>query len=162
MDALDSSENQSSGMTMFETLARKNGEPLEVGDLDLHPEGNIYPRPGDQPMVFQFVYEGVHFDAELAADRAGPLTLKADLGVLPYSAETPFGRRAVLTLIREGAPAYGEFELDQNSRVRITLSAPTQRPRTPVFVMATIAALLIDANPYIQVMRAAGALRSAA
>lgn len=146
---------------MFETLARKNGAPLEVGDLDLHPEGNIYPRPGDLPMVFQFVYEGIHFDAELSADREGPLTLTANLGVLPYSAETPCGRQAILTLLREGAPAYGKLELDRDGRVRITLSAATQRPRTPVFIMATITALLIDARPYIQVMRTAGALRSA-
>lgn len=160
MDARQGEAAEPTAASMLETLAKTNGEPLEVGEIGLTPEGEVYPRPGDEPVCFHFVYDGVRFDAELTGDREAPLVLTARPGVLPYSAETAYGRKAVLRMLKHAAPARGRLELERSGHLRMTLSAVTPRPRTPVAVLATLASLLLEARPYLAILRAAGALRS--
>ena len=66
--------------------------PLEVGSIALGDDGHISRRDPDQPLHFAFTACGVRFDADLA-DRSAPLRLEANLGKLPYTAESPEGRQ---------------------------------------------------------------------
>jgi len=155
MDVQQSAGADRLGGTMFETLARSNGGPIEVGELAIKPDGEVYPRPGDQPVEFTFEYVGVTFEAHLPADRDAPLTLTARIGKLPYSAETPFGRRMVRTLLQHAQIPHGKLTLDFHGRVHLTMHGTPWRPRTPVHVMVIVAGLLVEAKPYLDLLQAA-------
>jgi hypothetical protein len=147
---------------MVGTLVVTGGRSYEVGELAFGADGRVYPRPEGEPVLFRFRYEGVAFDAELPADRAAPLVLSACPGVLPYSAETPTGRRAVLTLLKTAAPARGQLFLDRGGRLHLRFADHAPSPRTPVHVMATLVSLLLEVQPYLRLLRACNALRASA
>jgi hypothetical protein len=145
--------------TVFQKLGRTGGGPIEVGQLALDPAGELDARPHAYPVAFQFVYHGVAFRAELEADPAEPLRLSAVVGVLPFSAETPLGRRAVAVFLNAARPPRGQFTLTRDGRLHAAFAAPVQRPRTPVHVVATVISLVLEIRPYLEILAALRALR---
>lgn len=129
--------------------------PLEVGDVELDREGHVRARVGDLPMRFSFVYRRINFTAELPADREAPLTLNAVVGILPFSSENAFGRRVAHRMLTAARLPRGRFLLDVHSRVHVYLSAIPPRPRTPVSVVATAVALLMDIKPHLDLFEVA-------
>jgi hypothetical protein len=148
-------------MSVVDALVDRGTRSYEVGELAVGDDGQVYPRPDGEPVLFGFRYEGLPVTAELPADRARPLVLQVRAGVLPYSAETVSGRRAVLTLLRHAAPGRGELLLDRTGGVHLRFADLTPSPRTPVHVMATLVSLLLEMRPYLQLLGAARALRPA-
>jgi hypothetical protein len=126
--------------------------PVEVGEVELDETGRIRPRADRHPIAFNFVYRGLTFHAELPVDSDGPLTLRAVVGVIPYSAENAVGRRAAWTILAHARPARGRLWWDAHMRVHIELKATPPRPRTPVNVVATVVSLLMDALPYLDLL----------
>lgn len=129
--------------------------PLEVGAVELDEQGKVRQRAQDRPVCFSFVYRGVTFHADLPVERDAPLTLRGIVGVVPYSAENPLGRRAAWTLLAHARPACGRLWWDAQMRVHLEVSTVPPRPRTPVHVMAAAAALLVDIQPYLELMEVA-------
>jgi hypothetical protein len=130
--------------------------PVEVGDVELDEQGFVRQRTNDQPIRFDFVYRGVTFHAELPVDcEDGLLTLRAVVGVIPYSAENAVGRRAAWTILAHARLARGKLWCDNHMRVHMELRAVPSRPRTPVNVVATVVSLLMDALPYLDLLNVA-------
>ena len=126
--------------------------PLEVGQVHLNAQGILEQRDPSQPIAFSFTYNGVKFAAEVPVDDAGTLRLTAILGVIPYSIENAFGRRAALAIIHRARLPSGHLRVDRNSRVHLSLEGIPDRPRTPVSVLSTVATLLMEAKPYLELL----------
>ncbi len=126
--------------------------PVEVGDIELDSQGHVRARDQEQPIRFSFVYQGLTFYAVLASDRDGPLELNGVVGTVPYSAETLFGRRVALTILSMAHLPRGRLWMDERMRIHVTLSAVPPRPRTPVTVLSTATALLMDAKPHLDLL----------
>src|SRR3546814_18277337 len=65
--------------------------PLEAGSVVPGEDGHIQSAPANRPLAFRFAACGVQFEAEIAG-RTAPLTMRANLRKLPYSAEFPPAR----------------------------------------------------------------------
>lgn len=126
--------------------------PLEVGDVEVDPDTGLRPRMSDTPVSFSFSYHGVHFDAHLPVEDNSALELAAVVGVIPYTIENQFGRKTARSIIRGAKMPNGRLHVDTNSRVHLVLSGVPEKPRTPVNVLSTVAALLMEAKPYLDLL----------
>lgn len=148
MDAVEMQEAAPSAGAM--EMLSQTSLPVEVGEIELDERGKVRQRSENRPICFSFVYRGITFHADLPVDRDAALTLRSTLGVIPYSAENPLGRRAAWTILTHARPPGGRIWWDLNMRVHLEVSAVPTRPRTPVNVMATAAALLVNIQPYLE------------
>ena len=144
----EAASEQSSAVEVLSQTAM----PVEVGEIHLNEKGMLESRDPSLPIAFNFVYNGVRFNAEVPVDEAGTLRLTAMLGVVPYSIENAFGRRAALAIIHRAHLPNGRLTVDSNSKVHIALKAIPDRPRTPVSVLSSVAALLMEAKPYLELL----------
>jgi hypothetical protein len=156
----DDAAAQTSGTS---TVKQMSGTalPLEVGSVVLGEDGHIRSNTEDRPISFRFTACGIEFEASLA-DRRAPLRLSANLGKLPFSAESPDARRLARTVmaatdrLRRG---HILLSPDQDMVLEGELNPPS--PRTPANVIATAVALVLDFKPYIDLLGEAVALRRA-
>jgi hypothetical protein len=136
--------------------------PLEVGSVMLGEDGHIRPACGDRPLHFRFTACGVDFEADLASKTA-PLRLRANLGKLPYSAESPDARRLARTVIAStDRLRRGHILLTPEQDIVLEGELNPPSPRTPVAVIATAVSLILDFKPYLDLLGEAVALRRAA
>ncbi len=133
--------------------------PLEVGSIALGDDGHISRRDPDQPLHFAFTACGVRFDADLA-DRSAPLRLEANLGKLPYTAESPEGRQLARSVMaatdRLGC---GQILLSDQQDMVLKAEMAPPAPRTAVNVIATAAYLVAALKPYLDLLGEAVAIR---
>lgn len=133
--------------------------PLEVGSLALGDDGHIRCTPGDRPLAFRFSACGVQFEASIAG-RGAPLRLRANLGKLPYSAESPEARsvtRSVLAATARLRRGHILLTAEHDMMLEGELAPPS--PRTPAHVIATAVALVLEFQPYLALLGEAVALR---
>jgi hypothetical protein len=133
--------------------------PLEVGSVVLGDDGHIRHADEDRPLFFRFTACGIEFEGDLAS-RTAPLRLRANLGKLPFSAESPDGRQLARTVmaatdrLRRG---HILLSAEQDMVLEGELNPPS--PRTPVAVIATAVALILDFKPYLDLLGEAVAIR---
>lgn len=157
--ALDASGNEPSesetGEAVGPSTVKKVGEaalPLEVGSLALGEDGHIQHGREDSPLHFRFTACGLDFEADLAGKDA-PLRLTAHLGKLPYTAQSPDGRRlARSVLAATDRLRRGQILLTENQDMILQGELTPPSPRTAVNVIATATALILDFKPYIDLM----------
>ena len=135
--------------------------PLEIGHFDVDERGKLLTRMTDHPILFTFDYAGFHFEGRLQRGDAGRIDLSSALGVLPYTAEQPWGRAFLARLLERSAEMpSGRLELAEDGVIRMAASKPSPEPCTAVSVMAVVTALLLEFRPYAEVLRySVGALR---
>lgn len=132
--------------------------PLEIGSVAIGADGHIACAREDRPLSFRFSACGVEFEASLA-DRRAPLRLRAQLGKLPYSAQSPEARSLARTVL--GATARlrnGHILLTPEHDMVLAAELMPPDPRTPASVIATAVALVLDFRPYLQLLGEAVAL----
>jgi len=133
--------------------------PLEVGSVALGDDGHIHRSDEDRPLYFRFSACGIGFEAHLD-NRTAPLRVRANLGKLPFSAESPDARRLARTVIaatdrlRRG---HILLTAEQDMVLEGELTPPS--PRTPVSVIATAVSLILDFKPYLDLLGEAVAIR---
>lgn len=126
--------------------------PVEVGDLVLDRNGLLQHRSDANPVTLNFTYRGYTFLAYVPAEGGQPLVLQATLGAIPYSAESVYSRRLARTVLAQARLSRGRLVRDNHSQIHLEMWLEPPRPRTPVNVVATIVALLVDARPYIDLL----------
>ncbi len=152
------SGDKASGMSAVKSVAGTS-LPLEVGSVVLGEDGHIRHADEDRPLYFRFSACGIEFEADLAS-RSAPLRLRANLGKLPFSAESPEGRRLARTVmaatdrLRRGHILLSD---EQDMLLEGELNPPS--PRTPVAVIATAVTLIMDFKPYLDLLGEAVAIR---
>lgn len=133
--------------------------PLEVGSVVLGEDGHIRRADVDRPLRFRFTACGIAFEADLADSKA-PLRLRANLGKLPYSAESPDARRLARTVMAAtDRLRRGHILLSPEQDILLEGELNPPSPRTPVAVIATAVSLILDFKPYLDLLGEAIALR---
>jgi hypothetical protein len=154
----DHGRAQESALSAVNRLARAT-LPLEVGSLTLDADGHLHSTPADRPLTFRFTACGVQFEAEIAG-RTAPLRLRANLGKLPYSAESPEGRSLARDVLgASGRLRRGHILLTPEHDMMLEGELAPPSPRTPASVIATTVALVLDFQPYLDLLGEAVALR---
>jgi hypothetical protein len=127
--------------------------PLKAGELQIDERGRIRPRDDRGPVRFGFTYRGVEYGAEVATGDGPRIRLTAELGKLPYSMEIGEGRRVIRRILdaSESAPR-GRIALCEGDDMRLEAVSVAPEPLTPASLMATLAALLFDLQPYLDLL----------
>lgn len=152
MENADSPEVEARNTSGFVEVLAQTSSPVEVGEIEFGQEGVLRQRTSDKPLTFTFFYHGIKWAAAVPHDRDGPIKLTAVLGVIPYSIENAFGRRAAKAIVARAHLPNGRLWIDDTTRVHIELSGTPPRPRTPVSVLSSVTAMLIDAKPYLDLL----------
>jgi hypothetical protein len=135
--------------------------PVEVASVTLGADGHIQSSLEDRPIYFRFAACGIQFEARMAS-RTAPLRLRANLGKLPFSAESPEARslaRSVMAATDHLRRGHILLSPDHDMVLEGELAPPS--PRTPVSVVATAIALVLDFKPYLDLLGEALAVRPA-
>lgn len=133
--------------------------PLEVGSVVLGEDGHISRADVNRPLHFRFCACGIDFEADLA-DSNAPLRLRANLGKLPYTAESPEGRRLARTVMAStDRLRRGHILLSPEQDIVLEGELNPPSPRTPVAVIATVVALILDFKPYLDLLGDAISMR---
>jgi hypothetical protein len=76
-----------------------------------------------------------------------------DLGVLPFSAESSYGRQALSTVLAAArAHCNGAFQL-KNGRIVVETKIPIEPPVSAIGLVGGIVRVLVQINPYIETIR---------
>ncbi len=127
--------------------------PLRVGEIQLDAQGRIRPCAHDGPLRFGFAYRGVEYGAEVETGSEPRVRLSAELGKLPYSMKIGDGRRLIRRIILASACSpRGRIGLSEAEDMRLEVESTPPLPFTPVSLIATLAALLLDFRPYLDLL----------
>jgi len=127
--------------------------PLNVGKLGVDDEGRLLVRDGDRPLRFSFEFAGAPFQAEVTTGETPMVKVTGDLGVLPYTIESPAARRWALRVIAaSGRMKRGRLELEANHAIRLRAEAAPPARRDPVTIISTVTALLLDFKPCLELL----------
>lgn len=136
--------------TVIEVLANQEGS-LEFGAIEIGSDGQLKSREPGSPVRFRFHYKGLPFDVEVETESGGRIHLASDLGQVPYTAESPLGRRYTQKLVRAAAALpRARFFLDGQDHVRLEASCPRPEKAGLVQVFAGITALVLDVLPHLR------------
>lgn len=127
--------------------------PFKVGDIEIDSQGRIRSREDQGPVRFSFAYRGVEYGAEVETAADPRVRLTADLGKLPYTMEIGEGRDLIRTILDASARVpRGRITLSKGEDMRLEAVSVPPEPFTPASLMATLAALLFDFQPYLELL----------
>lgn len=106
--------------------------------------------PDDLPLFFQFSWQGVEFNAEVARTADGQdtiISIYADIGTLPFSAENTLVRSMLIERIRASQFNLGrEIALTSTSTVRIEMKTQMTRYARPLDAVQAVCISLLLAR----------------
>jgi hypothetical protein len=124
--------------------------PFLFDALSLGPDGAIAHTPRDA-LRFAFDYQGLTFNAE--GRRKGDafvLTLSADLGPLPFSAESAGARQSIQELVAaSGALIEPQFTIGDDQMIRVAATVDLAKPVSPVTTLTMVTELLLVLKPWL-------------
>lgn len=131
-------------------LASEEQLPIEMGRIVWRADGRLERRGDGEALSFKFVYRGVRFDGRLDMTATGKMAITADLGPLPYTAESAGARHQILRMVR-GAVSRQDLHLvvSHQQELRIAAEGVAPRPRTPVCCLATLCTLVLRLRPWL-------------
>jgi len=129
--------------------------PVELGTIKVGPDGT--PVHHERAVLnFTFDYTGAAFTAtvEPIADGA-KLRIDSDLAPMPYTAEGRSRRRDVQIIVRASRTGmkHGRLVLDTQGHIHLTCEITLGRPVTPTSFVTAATQLLIEATPWIALLR---------
>ncbi len=103
---------------------------------------------------FDFAYRDVRFAVRYReADGIGTLILAGDLGPLPFTAESPAARAGIGHVVVHANDALGPTFCFRNNRIEMHVEGvPVAHPVTATNIIAAIAAVLVPATPYLDLI----------
>jgi hypothetical protein len=141
-------------MSSVNSLAQ-HGHALEVGSVVVDASGGLARRLRDR-VAFHFTIDGMRFDGAVESRGDGrALTLTADLGVVPYTAEDRQARvdvNAVLAASRTDM-AHGRLAISPDQHVRMAARIDVGAPMTPVKLLAAATEVVHAAMPWLKLVR---------
>lgn len=127
--------------------------PLNSGEVRPDAQGRCRPHDDTMPLRLAFAYRGIDYLAEVETAPEPQVRLTAELGKLPYSMEIGEGRHLIRRIISESARTpHGRIDLSENHDLRLLAVSTPPTPFTPTSLMATLAALLFDFRPYLELL----------
>lgn len=136
----------------IEALARQS-LPLELDAVAFGAGGRMTRRPPGSSVRFRFHYLGVPFDVEVQGGSEAGVRLTSDLGQLPYTAESPLGRRYAWQVLRQAAALpFGRMFLDEDDHIRLEAWSQRPKPASLDSVLAATAILVLSFLPYLRLL----------
>ncbi len=114
----------------------------------------------DLPVNFRFHWREIPFTARID-DFSGQTRLRliCDLGVVPYTAENPGLRQAMMGLVHTGDLGDGaRYAMGGENRVNLVGDAPVPEDLSGTSIIATVTGFLLKLRPYIDLARDSHAL----
>jgi hypothetical protein len=104
-------------------------------------------------LQFDFTYRHIRFACRYQDDEnGGILRLAGDAGPLPYTAESPAARAGLGTIVADANDLLGPTFRFSQGRILLIASCPVSRPLTASAVVAAVAAVLLPATPYLDLI----------
>lgn len=126
--------------------------PIDLRVLAAEGDGSGPPPMG---LTFSFIHRSVPFRCRYEEDGAGGvLTMTGTLGRMPFSAESPAARTALLTILDAAGRHLGPVFGIEEGEVRLKCSAPLERPVSAAKLVTALIALLVSPKPYIELIGA--------
>jgi hypothetical protein len=138
--------------TSGEALGRlaRDDIPFLFDALSVRSDGTIVHTPRDA-LRFSFDYQGATFMAEgRRDDDRFVLSVSADLGPLPYSAESAPARQAIQELVAaSGALIEPRFTIGEDQTIRVDAMLDLLKPVSPVTALTMVTELLLVLQPWL-------------
>jgi hypothetical protein len=132
--------------------------PFALGPFIVAADGVLSPRqPGGRP-AFTFRWRGRTFQAELQGRQ---LVIGAAIAGLPFAAENPAARPAVLAALQAARAALApgwRLALPPGARVQLQADADLDRPPTALRMVAAAAQFAWQVSPFLELLEEAGAV----
>lgn len=134
--------------------------PFLFDSVSQRPDGSIVHNARDA-LTFSFDYQGVTFTAH--GRRIGErfvMTVVADLGPLPFSAESAAARSQIQDIVAASALSVSPIlTIDDSQAIRVETSFDLVQPVSPVSMLTMVTELLLTLKPMLERL---GALLAAA
>jgi hypothetical protein len=124
--------------------------PFLFDALSVGPDGTMVHTPRET-LRFSFDYQGVTFNAEGRRDGdTFVLSVSADLGPLPFSAESAQARQAIQDLVAaSSAVIEPRLAIDENQIIRVDARIELLKPVSPVTTLTMVTELLLILKPWL-------------
>ena len=100
-----------------------------------------------------FAFRGVEYGAEVETAAEPQVRLTAELGKLPFTMEIGEGRYLIRRILNASLRVpHGRIALSAGDDMRLEAVSVPPEPFTPASLMATLAALLFDFQPYLELL----------
>jgi hypothetical protein len=131
------------------------GQVIPVAIKDIRASrGGLRIGPVRKCLALDFLYRGARFEASVEMSGPSPAaTVRAVFGTLPFSAESPQGRRAALVAIKGGKASGSSLSADQIVRAETTVPLDIAS-LTPTMVVAALVEGVMRLKPLLEQLRA--------
>lgn len=139
-------------MSTGEALGRlaRDDIPFLFDALTVGADGAIVHTPREA-LRFAFDYQGITFDA--IGRRNGDsfvLTISANLGPLPFSAESAQARHAIQDLVTaSGSAIEPRLTIGEDQMIRVAATVELPKPVSPVLTLTMVTELLLVLKPWL-------------
>ena len=128
---------------------------IGVRSLAVDGQGRLARKPDGTRLEFTFEYLGFLFAVRMESnDHSGHMRFHADLGNLPYSAESSGKRADALAIVvaAAGRALGGRVQTTREQRILLFEEMRFEEPLTPVVLMSSTARLLLEAQPFLELL----------
>ena len=114
-------------------------------------QGNLNPAPANPRLRFGFIVSEIPYEARVDTSGDIPsLVLRADIATMPYSAEAPEARKAIIAVMTAARHArWGACGLSAKQRITITSQVPIDGPTTPIDLVSAAIRFILQSRPFI-------------
>lgn len=129
--------------------------PFELNSIAVNAAGELTRvNPRERPFGFSFECLGLRFSAA-ARQRSGRtwLQMAAQVGPLPYTAESLERRQSGMTILRacQGLPR-GRIAVSRDGQIQVSGEIPLDSRLTAVNVVSAAAELVLEVKPYLSLL----------
>ncbi len=127
-------------------------EAKAPGPVLIDDRGDLTPAGSISKLQFGFVVGDVAYHAQLHSlgDRMS-LLIQGDIAAVPYTAESPSGRRAIIALVGTMKPQpWGACGLSENYRITVAGEIPIASPANPISLFSSAVRFALQSRPFCQ------------
>ena len=127
---------------------------IGVRSLGADGQGRLARKADSTRLEFTFEYRGFLFAVRTESnDHSGHMRFHAHLGNLPYSAESSGKRADALAIVAAAGRALGgRVQTTHEQRILLFEETRFEEPLTPVVLMSSTVRLLLDAQPFLELL----------
>ena len=127
---------------------------IGVRSLAVDGQGRLARKPDSTRLEFTFEYRGFLFAVRTESnDHSGHMRFHAHLGNLPYSAESSAKRANALAIVAAAGRALGgRVQTTREQRILLFEETHFEEPLTPVVLMSSTVRLLLDVQPFLELL----------
>ncbi|MCH8213608.1 MAG: hypothetical protein IIC54_06010 [Proteobacteria bacterium] len=127
---------------------------IGVRSLAVDGQGRLARKADGTRLEFTFEFLGFLFAVRMESnDHSGHMRFHADLGNLPYSAESLAKRADALAIVAAAGRALGgRVQTTREQRILLFEEMRFEEPLTPVVLMSSTVRLLLEAQPFLELL----------